>query len=63
MKSPNVAFSRRSDLKYVKHDLKLGKNDLKYYDLKWIFPLGGLPEGYIKVLGREGGGFASLDIL
>ncbi len=24
----------------AKNDLKLGKYDLKYYDLKWDFPLG-----------------------
>ena len=28
--------------KYTKNDLKLGENDLKYYDQKWDFPLGGL---------------------
>ena len=27
-------------------NLKLGKNDLKYYDLKWVFPLGGLVTVY-----------------
>ncbi len=35
MKSPNVTYFSQSDLKYT-------KNDLKYYDLKWDFPLGGL---------------------
>ena len=42
MKPPNVTYVRRSNLKYVKNDLKLDKDDLKYYDLKWDFPLGGL---------------------
>ena len=42
MKSPNVTFFPQSDLEYTENDLKLGKNDLKYYDLKWDFPLGGL---------------------
>ena len=42
MKSPNVTYFPQSNLKYTEHDLKLGKNDLKYYDLKWEFLLGGL---------------------
>ncbi len=39
---PNVTYFCQSDLKYGKNYLKLGKSDLKYYDLKWNFPLGGL---------------------
>ncbi len=42
MKSPNVTYFRQSNLKQYKNVLKLGKNDLKYHDLKWDFPLGGL---------------------
>ncbi len=42
MKSPNVTYFRQSDLKNTKNDLKLGKSDLKYHDLKLDFPLGGL---------------------
>ncbi len=42
MTSPNATYFSQSDLKNTKNDQKLGKNDLKYHDLKWDFPLRGL---------------------
>ena len=42
MKPHTVNYLRQSDLKYVKNDLKFGKNYLKYCDLKRDFRLGGL---------------------